>query len=317
MNSGSGGKQGFMEAGTKGWVVLTWRIKGRGMVQSDAPGQSKSWRCGTLHVRHPDATGLWCRNWRGCGWVCSIRRPYWSRSGTWYRQKRRATCSAVVRGQHTVQPARGTERTLGAHGREAGEENAICWTTGSRYLGTSIFLATRERGEDSLGIPAYHCPYVPRGALFPTSDPVPEFRMVSRWLLWEAGFVRPGVCALESACLTGPLFPTYTGENLGRLLNLSALYLTHTSICADWDTVPGCPVAKRVWLTVALWTVTRQAPLSVECPGQVYWRGLPFPTPGDLPDAGIEPVSPAWQVDALALRHQASLLTYRKSLIKI
>ena len=122
MNSGSGGKQGFMEAGTKGWVVLTWWIKGRGMVHSGAPGQSKSWRCGTLHVRPPDATGRWCRNWRGCGWVGSIRRPYWSRSRTWHRRKRRATCSAVVRGQHTVQPARGTERTLGAHGGEAGEE---------------------------------------------------------------------------------------------------------------------------------------------------------------------------------------------------
>ena len=30
---------------------------------------------------------------------------------------------------------------------------------------------------------------------------------------------------------------------------------------------------------------------------QVYWSGLPFPSPGDLPDPGIEPRSPAWQVD--------------------
>ena len=312
MNSGSGGKQGFMEAGTKGWVVLTWWIKGRGMVHSGAPGQSKSWRCGTLHVRPPDATGRWCRNWRGCGWVGSIRRPYWSRSGTWHRRKRRATCSAVVRGQHTVQPARGTERTLGAHGGEAGEETTRYAEQRGPGISGPQSSWQRERGEDSLRIPAYHCPYVPRGALFPMSDPVPEFRMVSRWLLWEAGCVRPGVCALESACLTGPLFPTYSGENLGRSLNLSALYLTHTSICADWDTVPGCPVTKRVRLTAALWTVTRQAPLSMECPGQEYWRGLPFPTPGDLPDAGIEPVSPAWQVDALVLRHQASLLTLQE-----
>ena len=41
------------------------------------------------------------------------------------------------------------------------------------------------------------------------------------------------------------------------------------------------------------WTVTFQAPLSMEFPGQEYWTGLPFPTPGDLLDLGIEPMSDA------------------------
>ena len=41
------------------------------------------------------------------------------------------------------------------------------------------------------------------------------------------------------------------------------------------------------------WTVARQAPLSMEFPRQEYRNGLPFPSPGDLPDPGIEPVSPA------------------------
>ena len=36
-----------------------------------------------------------------------------------------------------------------------------------------------------------------------------------------------------------------------------------------------------------------QAPLSMGFPRQEYWSGLPFPPPGDLPDPGIEPVSPA------------------------
>ena len=36
---------------------------------------------------------------------------------------------------------------------------------------------------------------------------------------------------------------------------------------------------------------TRQAPLTMEFPRQEYWGGLPFQTPGDLPDPGIEPVS--------------------------
>ena len=45
--------------------------------------------------------------------------------------------------------------------------------------------------------------------------------------------------------------------------------------------------------STALWTVARQAPLSMEFFNQEYWSGLPFPTPGDLPDPGIKPGSPA------------------------
>ena len=41
------------------------------------------------------------------------------------------------------------------------------------------------------------------------------------------------------------------------------------------------------------WTVTYQAPLSMGFSRQQYWSGLPFPSPGDLPDPGIEPGSPA------------------------
>ena len=41
------------------------------------------------------------------------------------------------------------------------------------------------------------------------------------------------------------------------------------------------------------WSVTRQAPLSMGFPRQEDWNGLPFPPPGNCPDARIEPVSPA------------------------
>ena len=40
------------------------------------------------------------------------------------------------------------------------------------------------------------------------------------------------------------------------------------------------------------WTVARQAPLSMGFPRQECWSGLPFPSPGDLPDPGMEPASP-------------------------
>ena len=48
----------------------------------------------------------------------------------------------------------------------------------------------------------------------------------------------------------------------------------------------------RVRLFVTPWTVTRQAPLSMEFSRQEYWSRWPFPTPGDLPSPGIEPTSP-------------------------
>ena len=47
------------------------------------------------------------------------------------------------------------------------------------------------------------------------------------------------------------------------------------------------------------WTVACQAPLSMEFSRQEYWNGLPFPSPGDLPSAVIEPGSPALQADSL------------------
>ena len=47
------------------------------------------------------------------------------------------------------------------------------------------------------------------------------------------------------------------------------------------------------------WTVARQVPLFMGFPRQEYWNGLPFPSPGDLPDPGIEPRFPALQADSL------------------
>ena len=53
-------------------------------------------------------------------------------------------------------------------------------------------------------------------------------------------------------------------------------------------------------LTLATpWTVAHEVPLSMGFSRQEYWSGLPFPSPGDLPDPGIEPMSPALQADSL------------------
>ena len=52
----------------------------------------------------------------------------------------------------------------------------------------------------------------------------------------------------------------------------------------------------RVRLFATPWTIAYQAPPSMGFSRQEYWSGLPFPSPGDLPNPGIEPRSPALQV---------------------
>ena len=62
-----------------------------------------------------------------------------------------------------------------------------------------------------------------------------------------------------------------------------------------------------VRLFVNPWTVACQAPLSMGFSMQGYWSGLPFPSPGDLPNQGIKPRSPALQADSSPLSHQGKL----------
>ena len=65
--------------------------------------------------------------------------------------------------------------------------------------------------------------------------------------------------------------------------------------------IAGICVFSRVQLSVTPWTVAHQAPLPMELSRQEYWSGLPFSIPGDLPDPGIKPESPALQSDSLPL----------------
>ena len=58
-------------------------------------------------------------------------------------------------------------------------------------------------------------------------------------------------------------------------------------------------VVSCVRLFVTPWTIARQAPLSMEFSRREYWSGLPFPSPGDLLDPGMEFRSPALQADSL------------------
>ena len=59
------------------------------------------------------------------------------------------------------------------------------------------------------------------------------------------------------------------------------------------------------------WTVACQALLSMGFPRLEYWSGLPFPSPGDLPNPGTEPRSPVLQVDSLPTEQRGYLLILR------
>ena len=64
--------------------------------------------------------------------------------------------------------------------------------------------------------------------------------------------------------------------------------------------------------SVTPWTAAHQAPLSMGFPRQECWSRLPFPSPGDFPDPGIEPRSSASHADSFPLSHWRSQCSFLK-----
>ena len=79
---------------------------------------------------------------------------------------------------------------------------------------------------------------------------------------------------------------------------LSWIY-RRSEITKSWKWSHEVKSLSLVWLFATPWTVAYQAPPSLGFSRQEYWSGLPFPSPGDLPNPGIEPGSPTLQADAL------------------
>ena len=80
------------------------------------------------------------------------------------------------------------------------------------------------------------------------------------------------------------------------LLTYLLMYLFFSSFVSSWlNDGGGGSVAQWCPTLVIPWPITRQSPLSMGLPKQENWSGLPFPSPGDLPNPGIEPRSPAFQ----------------------
>ena len=93
------------------------------------------------------------------------------------------------------------------------------------------------------------------------------------------------------------------GSNLCPLCCLpwqgDSLPLCHSGSLLHERSESGVKSLSRVRLFATPWTVAYQVPLSTRFSRQEYWSGLPLPSPGDLPNPGIEPGSPALQTDAL------------------
>ena len=80
---------------------------------------------------------------------------------------------------------------------------------------------------------------------------------------------------------------------------ISAIFLQHENYILLFPWKWKCLSLSLIWLFATPWTVARQAPLSMEFSRQECWIGLPLPSPGDRPNLGIEPGSPALQADSL------------------
>ena len=85
-----------------------------------------------------------------------------------------------------------------------------------------------------------------------------------------------------------------------KLEGISSGWLVPIAVCVCVCVCVCVKLLSRVRLFVTLWTVAHQAPLSMGFSRQEYWSGLPFPSPGDLPNPGIEPGSPALQANDLS-----------------
>ena len=107
-------------------------------------------------------------------------------------------------------------------------------------------------------------------------------------------------------------------SRLSQTLDLNSLNHTANSHGLSYFTygnvyvLMNCYLLSRLQLFATPWTITHQNPLSMEFSRQEYWSGLPFPSPGNLSDPGIEPRSPTFQADALSSAPPGKPLSYQQ-----
>ena len=108
------------------------------------------------------------------------------------------------------------------------------------------------------------------------------------------------LCSDTHSCLTlcNPMYCSPPGSSVHAILQARIPEWVVISIPGDLSQSEVKSLS-RVQLFATPWTIAYQAPPSMGFSRQEYRSGLPFPSPGDLPNPGIEPGSPAFQVDAL------------------
>ena len=114
---------------------------------------------------------------------------------------------------------------------------------------------------------------------------------------------------LEWAAIPSSGRSSWPSTEPARLLMAGGFFTTSTT----WEAqilvcMHACLLScySPVWLFVTQWPIALQAPLSMRFSRREYWSGLPCSPPGALPHPGIEPLSPALQVDSLLLSHRGS-----------
>ena len=105
------------------------------------------------------------------------------------------------------------------------------------------------------------------------------------------------------------LWAAYCGIHQNKKVNFYCSKLLRFTLLAIVAAAAGQSLS-HVQLFVTPCMVAHQVPLSTGFPRQEYWSGLSFPSPDDLSDPGIEPPSPAWQVDSLLLSYLGSPLQW-------
>ena len=116
--------------------------------------------------------------------------------------------------------------------------------------------------------------------------------------LWKLGFWSLQTRTLSpNACVNQGLLIHIPSAVLGPLVNKRRKSLKPVASIEMKVKVLATQSYPTLFMT--LWTIALQAPLSLEFSRQEYWRGLPCSSPGDLPNPGIEPGSPALQADSL------------------
>ena len=112
-------------------------------------------------------------------------------------------------------------------------------------------------------------------------------KSLPKWRLYDLGesWQRSSSCCRTSS---GPELGIKAASGPGGTLGGRHIIIQYGGGCGESGIV-----LSRVRLFATPWTLAYQVPLSMGFSRQQYWSGLPFPSPGDLPDPGIEPRSPA------------------------